>query len=208
MSEPISLSNLDKVKLDEKHQDLFDAALATNAGSRVHRSRKKYETYDLLALSQLSGRMRIRAIDLSVDLRCMFDLDTPVPTKPAGDLVICKWARLGLVYPESAVRAPKPGYSFLHILTPEHVWLPNVSSDEQAGVQALCLGAVLPAGVLVRELILMSYAALSMQTVQLDALDAAGVMNGEAAQWWKLNQDRIPLSRESFLTPPQKEEAA
>ncbi len=208
MSEAISLSNLSKLALDERHQALFDAALATNAGSRVHRSRKKFETYDLLALSQLSGRMRIRAIDLSVDLRCMFDLVTPVPTKPGDDLVICKWARLGLVYPESAVRAPKPGYSFMHILTPERVWLPNVSSDEKTGVQALCLGAVLPAGVLVRELILMSYAALSMQTVQLDALDAAGVMNGDAAQWWKLNQDRIPLSRESFLTPQPKEEAA
>ena len=34
---------------------------------------------------------------------------------------------------------------------------------------------------------------------QLDADDPGGVFNREAAEWWQVNADRIPLTREPFL---------
>ena len=57
----------------------------------------------------------------------------------------------------------------------------------------------LPAGIPLKEIILMTYGALTMQTTQLDILDSAGVLNPFAADWWQRNTNRIPLSREPFL---------
>ena len=148
-------------------------------------------------------------VDQGLAARGVFDLFGAVPTLslPNQELVIHDRATLGLTYTEDSVRTPQPGYSFVQILEPRHVWLPNVSYEE-VGVQALCLGATLPPGILIKELILLSYAALTMQTVQLDALDAGGVMNGEAAQWWKTNQHRFPLTQDSFMKPPSKQSAS
>jgi hypothetical protein len=75
-------------------------------------------------------------------------------------------------------------------------------------VQPLCLGARLPAGIRVKELVLMAYGALSMQTVMIDELDPAGVLNPVAARWWQANTDRIPLSRAAFLSPEDEGPAA
>tara|TARA_R110002096_G_scaffold24760_25_gene78048 strand:+ start:386 stop:1015 length:630 start_codon:yes stop_codon:yes gene_type:complete len=199
-TEPFLLSKLSTFKLDPSHQRLFDDAILTNAGNAIWRSRKKNEIHDFLALAQVSKRIRIRTIDLSVDLRILFDFFCPVPTLPHvdQDLVIRDRATLGLTYTEDSVRNSKPGYSFLQILSPSQVWLPNVS-DEEVGIQALCLGAILPPGILIKELTLLAYAALTMQSVQLDALDSAGVMNGKSAQWWKINQHRFPLTQDSFI---------
>ena len=56
-------------------------------------------------------------------------------------------------------------------------------------------------GIRVRELILMSYGALSMQSVMVDIGDAAGVLHREAALWWQQNLRYAPLSRTPFLSP-------
>ena len=40
----------------------------------------------------------------------------------------------------------------------------------------------------------MAHHALSMQTVTLDEMDPAGVMNGQAARWWQQNVRRIPFA--------------
>lgn len=208
-NKPIQLSKLSQTKLDASHQRLFEDAIKTNAGNAIWRARKKNEIHDFLALAQVSKRIRIRTIDLSVDIRILFDLHSLVPTLPQAnkDVVIFDHAMLGLTYTEDSVRESKPGYSFVQILNPHHVWLPNVS-NEDVGIQALCLGAALPAGILINELAILSYLALTMQSVQLDALDSAGVMNGEAAQWWKTNQDRFPLTQESFIPSVAKASAA
>lgn len=206
---PIQLSKLSEIQLDPSYQRLFDDAIKTNAGNAIWRVRKKNEIHDFLALAQVSKRIRIRTIDLSVDIRILFDLYSLLPTLPQADqdLVIFDRATLGLTYTEDSVRVSKPGYSFVQILNPHHVWLPNVS-NEDVGIQALCLGATLPAAILINELVILSYLALTMQSVQLDALDAGGVMNGEAAQWWKTNQDRFPLTQESFIPAESKAPAA
>ena len=91
---------------------------------------------------------------------------------------------------------PQPGYAFVRILLPRPVWHSNVSPDLN---QVLCLGPRLPAGIPLKEIILMTFGALTMQTTQLDLLDPAGVLNPAAADWWQRNTSRIPLSREPFL---------
>ena len=61
------------------------------------------------------------------------------------------------------------------------------------------LGATLPPGVRVKELVLMTYGALSMQSVMIDATDPAGVLNPEAAEWWQEIRNRLPLTSVPFL---------
>jgi hypothetical protein len=67
--------------------------------------------------------------------------------------------------------------------------------------QRLCLGVNLPRGFPLREAVLSTYAALSMQSVMVDELDPGGVMNSEAALWWQANPGRIPLTAKPFLAP-------
>ncbi len=80
---------------------------------------------------------------------------------------------------------------------------PNVSSHEAVPgePQALCLGANIPRGLPLREAVLASYAAFTLQAITLDAADPAGVMNPAAAEHWQINSQQIPLSREAFLSP-------
>jgi hypothetical protein len=126
------------------------------------------------------------------------DMDVLVPClrDPAEGLRIIRGARIGLIYHPDALITPQPGYAFARILGPGPVWHPNVSPDHN---QVLCLGTSLPAGTSLKEILLMAYGALSMQSIQIDATHPAGVMNLQAAEWWQLNTDRIPLSREPFI---------
>jgi hypothetical protein len=103
---------------------------------------------------------------------------------------------LGLQVRQGALLTPQPGASFIQILRPEGVFLAQVPTDPP---HVLCLAPVLPAGVHCKEMILMSYAALTLQNFQIDAAHPAGVFNIEAARWWQENASRIPLTREPFL---------
>jgi hypothetical protein len=51
------------------------------------------------------------------------------------------------------------------------------------------------------EIVVMTYGALTMQSVMIDEQDSAGVLNRDAAHWWQQNLWRIPLSREPFIRP-------
>jgi hypothetical protein len=163
--------------------------------------RKKAEARDLLALSQIAPprRMRIDLLDLSEALRALLLLRVPVPLQPegAGRLPLADHAVLGITYrPECLVQA-LPGFAFVQILAPARIFHPNVGANPG---QLLCLGAQLPPGIRVTELILLSYGALSMQTVMLDEMDPAGVLNSDAAIWWQQNMHRLPLTKEAFLS--------
>lgn len=200
------LSDLSRVTLDAKHRRLYDIGAGFCGGGAVWRRRKLSELSEFLALSQISGRIETKFVDLSNALRLLFLLKVAVPTRPDpdGDLVIHEVAELALTYSEAAIRTPQPGYSFVDILFPANVWIANVEPPEpkfgrRGPGRALCLGTQLPAGIPVKEIVLMSYGALTLQNVQLDARDAAGVLNGESADWWLRNRHRIPLTRESFL---------
>jgi hypothetical protein len=193
------LAGLPEVRLSAEHQRMLDEAVGRAGGPPVWRRRKQAEARDLLALAQLAPRLKVGWIDLGVDLRALLFLRSPVPCRPggAGDLVVEPQAVLGLTYPEEALRQAMPGYSFLQVLAPADVWHANVAFGP---VRPLCLGGALPAGVRVKELVLMAYGALSMQTVQIDEQDAAGVLNGAAALWWQQNTAHAPLSRAPFLS--------
>lgn len=194
------LAALPEVALNERHQRMLDAALAQAGGPPVWRARKRAEARDLLALSQIAPRLRVDFLDLREAFRAVLWLKVPVPLQPdeQGQLRLAGHAVLGLMYPQEALRQPLPGYAFVRILAPGPVWLANVAPVID---QPLCLGAHLPSGGMLRvkEIVLMSYGALSMQTVMVDQYDAAGVMHVEAARWWQQHTDAIPLSRTPFL---------
>jgi len=197
----LGLSSLAQVPLSPVHAAILDAARKRCGSPAACRRRLEAEAHDLLALAQESGRLHVHWIDLSAGLRAKVELEAPVPCMPdpAGTLRIESRALLGLTYSEQAIFLPQPGYAFVRILQPAAVWLSNAGWDGQLNRdQPLCLGS-LPAGVPLKEIILLTYGALTLQSAQIDLLDPAGVLNPMAADWWQRNASRIPLTREPFL---------
>ena len=193
-----TLSNLEQEPLEGLHLQIWESAMKHCGGPLALRHRMGAEAHDLLALGRLSGRIHTHWLDLSVGLRAKVEMETPVPClpDPAGELQVAPRAVLGLIYPPEAMLLPLPGYAFVRILQPRAVWHSAISQDVN---QALCLGSSLPAGIPLREILLMTWGALTLQTTQLDILDPAGVLNPAAADWWLRNPHKIPLSREPFL---------
>jgi hypothetical protein len=197
--ESYGLWNLDHVPLSPARQEEIELLRLFCGGPAGWQARKLAEVRQLFALEAVARRLRVVAVDVREAFRAQIYLEVPVACRvlPDGPLELHPAAMLGLTYPEEAVRRPMPGYSFVEILKPRNCWSANAS---YGAVQALCLGRSLPAGIRVKELILATYGALSMQTVQLDIMNPAGVMNPEAAVWWQANVDRVPLSREPFVS--------
>lgn len=194
------LSTLATVKLSPERQQQLELAEVASGGSASWRGRKHAEAWDLLALSQLAppGRLAVEFLDLRTALRTAVRLRVPVPCmpQPGGELFVAGSALLGITYRQQALSQPQPGVAFIQILSPLRVWHANVAMDS---VQPLCLGAQLPAGIRVKELLLAAYGALSMQAVMIDPDDPAGVLNRGAARWWQSHLTRLPLSRIPFL---------
>jgi hypothetical protein len=198
LRESPGLSALPGLALDAYHHGIWDSASKVCGGPAACRQRMLAEAHDLLAMAQVSGRLLVHWLDLSCGLRAKVELEVPVPCLPgaSGSLQLAPRALLGLMYPQETMFVSLPGYSFVRILMPRPVWHSNVTPDHN---QALCLGPRLPAGIPLREIVLMTYGALTMQTTQLDLLDPAGVLNPAAADWWQHNSNLIPLTREPFL---------
>jgi hypothetical protein len=192
------LAALGEVPLSEENFFRFEEAKRECGGPIVWRKRKEAEARDLLALSEISPHFNVQMLDLRETLRATTEMRVPVPLRPDedGKLRTGNHVVLGISYPENAIRVPLPGYAFVQILFPVDVWHANVSSEI---VQLLCLGDKLPAGIKLRDVVLMSYGALSMQTVMIDETDPSGVVNPEATFWWQHNTDLIPLTQEPFL---------
>jgi hypothetical protein len=200
MGDSIGLSTLARHALSAGNAT-WHARLAREAdGDGIWRARKAAEVRDLLALTEIApvGRLRIEELDVRTSLRALLLLRVPVPVgaPEAGTLGLARHALLGFRYPREALHRALPGTAFVQILAPQGVFHANVARDP---VQPLCLGATLPPGVRVTELVLMAYGALSMQAVMLDASDPAGVMNIEAARFWLAHRERLPLSATPFL---------
>lgn len=194
------LADLAKVQLDATRSERLDRAAEYSGGPPAIRARKRAEAHDLLAMSQIASRLQVVELDLSYSLRTAIHLRGPVPCRPNpdGPLQIEYDAMLGLNYRHESFAKPTPGWGFFQLLMPRRCWHANVSND---AVQALCLGPQLPAGVRVRDLVLMAFGALTMQSVQVDEYAPAGVLNKEAAIWWQANMSRVPLSDEAFVCP-------
>lgn len=188
--------------LSAESQAVLDRALERCAGSEIWRKRKAAEARDLLALAQVAppGRMRLEGLDLSDALRSLVRLRVPAPWRDErGEVHIADEAVLGIVYPQQALFQQQPGYSFVELLLPRKVWHPSIAAMP-GWPQAICLGHV-PAGVRLRELVLLTYGALAMQTVQLDQFDPMGLMNPEAGASWQQRIADLPLSRQAFFDP-------
>ena len=196
------LADLASVPLAPEHEHALDALASASQGSPAWRTRMRTEARDLFALTQIAARMTLLALDLRVALKAIVRLEVTVPCLPPGadELVVVGEADLVLNYPEDILRGPLPGYALVQIAAPLHVMHPNVGWIEDGG-QLLCLGASVPRGYPVREAVLASYAALTLQAITLDEADPAGVMNVKAVQFWRERAERIPLSREPFLDP-------
>ena len=193
------LSGLAGVPLGFDRERLLEAAVACSGGSAAWRNRMGVESRELLALSRLAPkRLSVEYLDLSESLRAVIRLRAPVPTRRPGrdELIVLPDALLGLQYRQQALLAPQPGWSFLQILEPEHVFLAQVPTHPP---YCLCLAPTLPPGIPCKQLILFSYAALTLQTFQIDVAHAAGVFNPLAALWFEKNPGRIPLTHEPFL---------
>lgn len=195
------LSDLHRVPLLGQQQEGLERLQQAALGTPVWRARKQSEARDLLALERIAERMEVLALDATTKLRALIRLRAPVPCMPPGarDLVVEDQVDLVLLYPEEILRGPLPGYEIVEILVPRNVYHANVATRGLS--QRLCLGANVPRGYPLREAVLASYAALTLQSVMLDELDPAGVMNGEAARWWQANTGRIPLTSAPFLAP-------
>jgi hypothetical protein len=192
------LSALGEVQLCLEKQRMLESARRSCAGPAVWRNRKSAEAQDLFALEEIASRIRVEFLDLRESLRALVHMRVPTPCLAdlEGNLHIAPRLRLGITYPEEALRLPMPGFALVEIIHPRHVWHANVSAE---GAQMLCLGVQLPAGIQLKDIILMIYGAISMQTVMIDEMDAAGVLNPDAARWWQQNIHRLPLSRETFF---------
>ncbi|MCX5676337.1 MAG: hypothetical protein NTX87_15150 [Planctomycetota bacterium] len=193
------LRALPTVDLNKRNGAMLEAAAAASLGSPIWRARKQAEAREVLALSQIADRFRVYEVRMSTDLLVVAEMHVPVPCMEGPDqpLQVFPKALLGIKYPEAVLSESLPGTVFVQVLAPGGVWHPNVA---RAYGQPLCLGPRMPAGIPLREIVLLTYGALSMQTVQLDPGDAAGVLNVEAAQYWQANVDKIPLTRASVLS--------
>ena len=197
------LASLSEIPLTRQNQQRLEQISADMMGVVPWRDRKKSEARQLLALEQLAGRSRMRVISLdgSQDLRAEVWLDVPVAMTPApdGSLSVIRGAVIGVVYPPVILSMSLPGFALVSLVEPASgAFYPNVGATRG---QRMCLGATLPVGIPVSELVLLSYGLLTGQTIMLDTSDSAGVMNVEAAHYWSANQDKMPLSSTPFLGP-------
>lgn len=202
----LSLSALHEVKLSPAYQAIYNQVAPGCAGPEPWRQFKLAATHQLLALTQVSGRMVIQFLDLAAALRAVFLLRVPVPCRRGGEgpLLIEPSAQLALTYRQEALTMPQPGYSFIEILAPREVHHPNVApSNLPPGAQVLCLGPSLK-GIKIVDLVLMAYGAISLQSVQFSLTDPAGLLNPIAAMSLQANCAAIPLTREPFLIRERK----
>ena len=194
------LSSLARVPLPPEREQLLGRLCETCQGSPAWRARKRAEARDLFALETIAARLVLVALDLATELRAIVRMRVCVPCMPAGgELAIVGQVDLALQYPEQILRGPLPGYALVQIPAPRRVWHPNISPD---AAQHLCLGANVPTGFPLREAVLGSYAALTLQSITLDRADPAGIMNPEALAYWNDHRARIPLSAAAFLDEP------
>lgn len=201
----LSLSALHEVELAAPYRAIYERVAPAAAGPEPWRRRQQAAAHELLALAQVSGRIAIQFLELGAALRSVFLLRVPTPCRRAGagPLVIEPVAQLGFTYRPEVMTA-QPGYSFFELLAPRDVHHPNIApSHVPPGAQVLCLGPSLPAGIKVVDLVLMAYAAISLQSVQFSLTDPAGLLNPAAAIFLQTSNTPIPLTREPFVMPKE-----
>lgn len=202
------LADLDRISLTADQESLVIRLVGDGVGPLHWRRRMEHELRRLLALVLIAPRLRVLALELRTSLKALLELRTPVPClpprddgAPGGELVVGDRVTLAVQYPERILYQPIPGTEPVDILSPPWIHHPNVAPGA-APVHPLCLGPNVPRNTPLVELVIASYAALTLQSVTIGEDDPAGVMNREAALWWQSRRDLIPLSTIPFLGPP------
>jgi hypothetical protein len=202
---PPGLSELERVELNPRNQAILDLAMQECGGDPATRNRKLVEGRELLRLGQLApaGRLRVEGLDLRGHLRALIDLEVPVACQPRenNEPEIFPRALIGFTYPNDGFQRPLPGYAFFQVMLPRNIWLPQIKQPEQA----LCIAPQVPAGTRTAMLLLRAYGALSMQSIQIDVRDPAGLFAPEIARWWQDNLHRVPLTTTPLLDPNPSE---
>lgn len=202
----MKLNALDRIEFDAASMKRMDDARRKIDASTAWGRRKLAEYGDVVKLDQ-AARYRMKLADCQLaaaPLHMMVAMNVPVPRTPNtdGELRTGELAVLGIVYPEDVLRQPLPGSFFVEVLYPPDVFHPNCAPGPR---QQLCLGAVMPRGIPVREILLLSYAALCGQSVTIDFTDPVGVLNLEACRFFEAHPAALPLTTEPFL---RREETA
>jgi hypothetical protein len=176
---------------------LLEEALRANKGSRPFREWKAGAAEDVVTLAEQTSRLGILSIRLDGDLRLAYEIQMPVPGWPVdGRLVVESRAMFHLSYREAWRWQAPPGWAPLILLQPA-AFHPNVRPD-RSGI--ICLGH-LPAGIPPREIVLLGYFALSLQTYALNEMDAQGVLNPLACAFYREHPELLPLTRKGLLDP-------
>ncbi|MHC4415956.1 MAG: hypothetical protein ACYS0G_11790 [Planctomycetota bacterium] len=195
----VGLNNLADVTMTAAHQALLDRAAHASAGPAHWRQRKRVEVRDMLALSQITPRNRLRVLDLKMteQVELLVHMSVTVPCMAPSDnrLVVFHDALLAMRYPQEVMTEDLPGTSFVQVRQPRWLW--HANAHHEYGV--LCLGMKLPRNIPLTEITWLCFAALAMQTWNFDERDAAGVINVKAARYWALNRQRLPLTRTGLL---------
>ena len=195
------LKDLDHVELNPRNRHMLDKAMEHCGGDPATRNRKQAEASELLALSQITppDRLIVESLDVREHLRAMLVMEVPVACQPKenNELEIVDRALIGFTYPNEGFQRPLPGYVFFQILLPRNVWLAQIKQPEQA----LCIAPQVAAGTRTAMLLLRVYGALSMQSIQIDVKDPAGLFDADIAQWWQDNLNRVPLTTTALLEP-------
>lgn len=172
--------------------ELLEQALAGNAGCREWREFKAEQARELQKLCAQSPRMTLLHLDLTGDFSAVYGIAMPVPCRPQGDrLQIANRAVFHLRYAEEWRWQPPAGFEPLGVLDPIDLFGPNMISAPQGGV---CLGRI-PAGITVREIALLGYFAVTLQTYQLNEIDPQGILNPVACEFFRAHQEWLPLTR-------------
>lgn len=179
------------------NQNILIRALAGNAGSEDWTRWKAEEATSLVAMADKADRMRLLELSLDGDLTAVFHLAMPVPRVPTrSKLKIGDTGLLHLRYEESWRQVSPPGWAPLACLAPLDAFMPNLSPI----MRSICLGE-LPAGVLVRELVLLGFYAMTLQYITLDETDPHGVLNPPACEYFRQHSEYLPLTTDGFFDP-------
>jgi hypothetical protein len=179
------------------NQNILIRALAGNAGSGDWTRWKAEEATTLVALADKADRMRLLELTLEGDLIAVFHLAMPVPRMPAkGKLRIGDGGLLHLRYEENWRLESPPGWGPLACLAPLDAFMPNQSPI----MRSICLGE-LPAGVPIREIVLLGFYAMTLQNIMLDETDPHGVLNPPACEYYRQHAEYLPLTSDGFFDP-------
>jgi hypothetical protein len=180
----------------------LEEAIRRNGGGRAWREWKRRSTEAVLDLVLRSPRMQLLGLSLEGDVEMAFEIRCPVPRWPKGDrLVIGQRVVCHLLYQEHWRFESAPGWAPLGVVWPPDLYHSNVRPYVRS---ALCLwGFGLPPNTQPKEIVLAAFDAVTLQSINIDESDPAGVLNAAASEFYRRHPEYVPLTRAGLLDPPE-----